>query len=167
MSRICFIFATLLLLTVSGCRTAGDFAYDLTIKDTGSTLNLKTGDTVRVVLNSNPSTGYFWNEDGKPDSDVIRLISKQFLPAEKEDHTVGAPRKMEFIYKAVGSGETGIRLSYKRPWEQKLPEATFQLRIMLKQKVSFLDKFDRSREPLKRVDSQGRVAAPLTEGSYK
>ena len=166
MIRICSILIILLLFT-AGCSTGRDFSYDLTIRDAGNTLNLKTGDTVRIVLESNPSTGYFWAEDGRPDSDVIRLVSKQFLNTAQGKNLSGAPGLMEFIYKAVGSGETGIRLSYKRPWEKKLPVSTFQLRIVIKPETSFLDRLDRSKEPLKRVDSKGRVAPALMEGSYK
>lgn len=164
MIRFCSILITLLLLAAAGCRTSGGYAYDLTIKDTGRTLDLKSGDVVRIVLKSNPSTGYFWSEDGAPDSDVLRLYTKQFLQQETRKNIVGAPGMQEFIYKAVGSGETGIRLSYKRPWEKTLPAETFQLRIIIPVEHSFMDRFDRSKIPLRRVDSKGRVVPSANEG---
>ena len=161
MIRFCSILTVLLLLVTAGCRTSGGYRHVLTANDTGRTLYLEQGDAIRVELRSNPSTGFFWTEDGKPDSDVLRLTVKHFIPAENQKKLAGAPGNQEFIYKAVGSGETGIRLSYKRPWEQKMPEATFQLRIVVKRDESFLDKWDRDQEPLRRVDSKGRVAPPL------
>lgn len=165
--RFCFIVTTLILFAAAGCRTADSYTYDLTVKDSGRTLALESGDTVRVVLNSNPSTGFFWNEERKPDSDVIRLFSKRFISSGKEKNISGAPGVQEFLYKAAGAGETGISLSYKRPWEQRPPASTFQLRIVIKPDISFLDKLDRSKEPLKRVDSKGRVAPPLPERRYQ
>ena len=166
MIRFCSVLLTLLLLAAAGCRTSSGFTHDLSEKDTGSTLYLNEGDSVRVTLNSNPSTGYFWGEDGKPDSDVIRLFRKEFQKKEQTEQIVGAPAKQEFVYKAVGYGETGIRLSYKRPWEKQQPASTFQLRIVIKQpEPSFLDRLDRSKMPLRRVDSKGRVAPPLNESN--
>lgn len=160
----CSFFITLFLLSVTGCGTTGRYAYDLTEKDSGLTLNLKSGDEVRVILKSNPSTGYMWGTDGIPDTDVIRLFVNRFIRNEQTKNISGAPGKQEFVYKAVGTGEAGIRLSYKRPWEKKIPEATFQLRIVIKPERSFLDDLDRSKQPLRRVDSKGRVAPPLNEG---
>ena len=163
MIRFCSILAALLLLLTAGCRTTGGYRHELTMLDTGRTLTLEQGDVIRIVLDSNPSTGYFWAEDGKPDSDVIRLAAKQFLPSDQQKQTVGASRNVEFIYKVVGSGETGIRLNYKRPWETVPPAERFQIKILVSSPVSFMDRFDRSRQPLRRVDSQGRVAPPLSE----
>ncbi|MBQ9772673.1 MAG: protease inhibitor I42 family protein [Lentisphaeria bacterium] len=165
MIRICSILLMLFLFALTGCRTTGGFTHDLTEKDSGSTLNLEPGDTIRIVLESNPSTGYLWGQDGTPDSDVIRLFNSQFQKIGKTK-AVGTPGKQEFIYKAVGHGEAGIRLSLKRPWENNRPQATFQLRIVIKQEVSFLDRLDRRKQPLRRVDSKGRVAPPLNE-SYR
>jgi len=165
--RFCSILLMLFLFTASGCRTTGGHAHNLTGKDTGSTLYLKQGDSIRVELQSNPSTGYIWNVDGKPDSDVIRLVLRQFVAQDKEKNITGAPRQEEFIYKAVGVGETGIRLSLKRPWERTQPRETFQVRIVIKPEVSFLDRFDRRNAPLRRVDSKGRVAPPLNESNRR
>ena len=164
MIRIFSILLILILFAASGCSTGG-YAYNLTEKDTGSTLHLKYGQTLRVVLKSNPSTGYLWGQDGTPDSDIIRLFNSQFQKTDKTN-VVGAPGKQEFIYKVVGYGETGIRLSLKRPWENVPPTATFQLRISVEPEVSFFDRLDRRQAPLRRVDSKGRVEAPFNE-SYR
>ena len=164
MIRFCALIMLLLLGITAGCSTTGEYAHDLSINDSGRTLELVPGDTIRIVLESNPSTGYFWNEDRKPDTDVIRLSSKQFLQADRKNNIAGAPGKQEFLYKVVGSGEAGIRLSLKRPWEAGLPVATFQLRIKVDATLnSFVDRFDRSKEPLRRVDSKGNVVPPLSE----
>lgn len=168
MIRFCSLIMLLLLGITAGCSTTGDYVHDLSINDSGRTLELVPGDTIRIVLESNPSTGYFWDEDGKPDTDVIRLSSKQFLPAPRKNNMTGVPRKQEFLYKVVGSGEAGIRLSHKRPWETGLPVATFQLKIKVDATLnSFMDRFDRSKEPLRRVDSKGNVAPPLSEDYHQ
>ena len=148
------------LFLATGCSSAGSRVLDLTEKDSGRTLELDPGDTVRVVLVSNPTTGFMWNQEGVPDSDVIRLYSSQFIRKEGTENMAGAPGTQEFLYKVVGAGETGVRLGYSRSWEKKKPASTFQLRIVVKQDVSFLDRLDRSNVPTKRVDSKGRVVEP-------
>lgn len=167
MKQLCVSVAFLLLLALSGCVSSSRFTCDLSEKDSGNILELKTGDTVRIVLKSNPSTGYFWKQDGIPDSDVIRLTSDRFLQTEQGKKLSGAPGTQEFIYQAVGPGETGIRLSYKRPWENNPPAEVFQLKIMIPRKYSFMDRFDKSKYPVRRVDSKGRVAPPLPEGESR
>ena len=128
MIRFCFIL-TLLLMFAAGCKTAEGYHSQLTMQDSGRTLSLNRGDTFRIALQSNPTTGFSWIEAGRPDPAVIRLKAWQFVSARKQKELVGAPGETEFIYKAVGPGETEIRLNYKRSWETVAPAKTFMLKI--------------------------------------
>ena len=130
MIRFCFIL-TLLLMFAAGCKTTGEYHSQLTMQDSGRTLSLKPGDTFRIVLQSNPTTGFSWIEAGKTAPDVIRLTAKRFVSAQKQKELVGAPGETEFTYKAVGYGETEIRLNYKRSWETVAPNKTFILKILV------------------------------------
>jgi len=115
----------------AGCKTAGEYHSQLTMQDSGRTLSLKPGDTVRIALQSNPTTGFSWIEAENPDPDVIRLTAKRFVSAQKQKELVGAPGETEFICEAVGPGETEIRLNYKRSWETVAPDKTFILKIIV------------------------------------
>lgn len=159
MIRLPVLFFFLFLLT--GCSSTSGIRYDLTEKDSGSTLRPETGDVIRIVLKSNPSTGYFWQEDGVPDSDVIRQVSET-IQGEKTELKTGVPGVQTMLYKVVGSGETGIRLSYRRPWEKNAPQDSFQIRVIVESPVGFIDFLDNSRVPTKRVGSKGQVE-PLYE----
>ena len=128
--RFCFIL-TLLLMFAAGCKTTEEYHSQLTMQDSGRTLSLKQGDTFRIALQSNPTTGFSWIEAGKPDPDVIRLTAKRFASARKQKNLVGASGETEFVYKAVGPGETEIRLNYKRSWETVAPAKTFMLKILV------------------------------------
>ena len=130
MSRFCFII-TILLMFAAGCKTTGEYHSQLTMPDSGRILTLKPGDTFRIALRSNPTTGFNWIEAGKTDTDVIRLTAKRFVSAQKQQNLDGAPGKTEFIYQAVGPGETEIRLNYKRSWETVVPDTTFRLKILV------------------------------------
>ena len=130
MSRFCFII-TILLMFAAGCKTTGEYHSQLTMPDSGRKLTLKPGDTFRIALQSNPTTGFNWIEAGKTDTDVIRLTAKRFVSAQKQQNLDGAPGETEFIYQAVGPGETEIRLNYKRSWETVVPDKTFRLKILV------------------------------------
>ena len=130
MSRFCFVLS-ILLIFATGCKTTVEYHSPLTMQDSGRTLSLKRGDSLRIALQSNPTTGFSWIEAGKMDTDVIRLTAKRFVSAQKRKDFAGAPGETEFIYKAVGPGETEIRLNYKRSWETVAPDKTFMLKILV------------------------------------
>ena len=134
MIRFYFIL-TILLIFAAGCKTTGEYHSQLTMQDSGRTLSLKPGDSFRIALQSNPTTGFSWIEAGKTDPDVIRLTAKRFVSAQKQKELVGAPGETEFIYKAVGTGETEIRLNYKRSWETVAPVKTFMLKIFVQKRT--------------------------------
>lgn len=133
MIRFCFIM-TILLMFAAGCKTAEEYHSQLTMQDSGRTLVLKPGDSFRIALQSNPTTGFSWIEAGKTAPEVIRLTAKRFVSAQKQKELVGAPCETEFIYKAVGAGETEIRLNYKRSWEKVAPAKTFMLKISVQKR---------------------------------
>ena len=128
--RFCFIL-TILFMFAAGCKTTEGYRSWLTMQDSGRTLSLKPGDTFRITLQSNPTTGFSWIETAEPAPDVIRLTVKRFVSAQKQKDFVGVPGRTEFIYKAVGPGETEIRLNYKRSWETVAPNKTFILKIIV------------------------------------
>lgn len=130
MIRFCFIL-TILFMFAAGCKTTEGYRSQLTMQDSGRTLSLKPGDTFRITLQSNPTTGFSWIETAEPAPDVICLTEKRFVSAQKQKDFVGVPGRTEFIYKAVGPGETEIRLNYKRSWETVAPNKTFILKIIV------------------------------------
>lgn len=80
---------------------------------------IKKGETIDVLLESNPSTGYVWDFKEAIDTTVIKLESKDFIKKDKGDKTaVGAAGSEKWIFKAVGRGKTTIKLKYARPWEK-------------------------------------------------
>ena len=155
-----FLPVFLLLAVLTGCTSPKEFSYELSETDSGATLRPEPGDTIRIVLKSNPTTGYLWKEDGVPDSDVLRKVSDEIRSENKT--LVGAPGVQTMVYKVVGSGETGIRLSYRRPWEKSVPQDTFQVRIIVDAPVGFIELLDNSKIPTRRVGSKGQVE-PLFE----
>ena len=146
-----------MILCLAGCVSSGEFSYDLSEKDSGITLRAKQGDTIRIVLESNPSTGFYWREDGRPDSDVVRQVFQDYQNKDSAPGKTGVPGHQIMIYKVVGSGDTGIRLGYSRSWEKNAPAQTFQIRLIAEPEEGFLEFLDNSKVPGQRVGSKGQV----------
>lgn len=93
----------------------------LSAADDGRQIELKEGQVLVISLESNPSTGYMW-EIEEADEGILRQTGK--IEFEPESHLLGAPgllgapSKQILRFEAVATGQTDLRLVYRRPWEQ-------------------------------------------------
>lgn len=75
-------------------------------------IKMKVGEIFSVELESNPTTGYQWEESF--DEKKVKLVDKNFdLPSR----AIGAAGKETFTFEALSEGTSTIRLDYKRGWE--------------------------------------------------
>ena len=74
------------------------------------------GDTVRVMLGSNPSTGYAWGEPDISNEAVIELKGEPEYIQPDEAYP-GAAGFEQFEFKAKEKGECRVELEYGQPWE--------------------------------------------------
>jgi inhibitor of cysteine peptidase len=97
--------------------------------DAGSTVNLRVGDTMEVVLEGNPTTGFSW-ETAALDASVLKQLGEpEFKP---DTSLIGAGGKFTFRFEAVASGQTLLQLVYHRPWETNVPpEKTFEMTVVV------------------------------------
>ena len=127
--------------------------YELTDKDTGRTLHLDRGDTVTVKLVSNPTTGYQW-QFGTPPFDEKVMILRGDKYIRPQEQLAGAPGKRSLTFLAEGSGRTGLRLIYVRPWEKNRPPAQeFNLMVIVKDGTED----EQKRGPAMRRNSKGEL----------
>ena len=148
-------------LAVAACMSAlcscslftGPRHYELTDKDTGRTLHLDRGDTVTIQLVSNPTTGYLW-KFGTPLYDETVMILRGDKYIKPQEQLCGAPGKRSLTFLAEGSGRTGVRLIYVRPWEKNSPPAKeFNLMVIVKDGTED----EQKRGPAMRRNSKGEL----------
>ncbi len=97
-------------------------------KDSYGTINVKKGDTFKIELISNPTTGYQWNADF--DDTLIELVNKTYKADEPQ--LMGSGGKEIYEFKLIGSNaDTTISFTYARPWESVPPidEISFPIKI--------------------------------------
>ena len=83
----------------------------------GSGTELNVGDTLILILNGNPSTGYTWG--------VVYYVQPVIEPRgepeyQSSSNLPGAVGTNTFRFLAVGEGQATLRLVYHRPQNEKL-----------------------------------------------
>ena len=153
------VFRKMMIAALTVCTTilcsctlfSGPKHYDLTDADSGRTLHLNKGDTFTVLLVANPTTGYLWKLGTPPyDENVMIMRGDRYI--QPEEQLCGAPGKRSLTFLAEGSGRTGLRLIYVRPWEKNQPPAReFNLMVIVKDGTEAKD------EPRMRRNSKGEL----------
>ena len=86
----------------------------LSEKDDGQTVKIPVGDTVRIHLSENASTGFRWAIDHYDEASIQALSSE---PRHDRQAPVGAPGETVFDFKARQAGKGQIVLKHWRHWE--------------------------------------------------
>ena len=147
--------AVLLAAGLCSCSwLTGPRHYELTEKDNGRTLHLDRGDTFTVTLVSNPSTGFQWQFGTPPYDETVMILRGDKYIQPQEQLAAGAPGKRRLSFLAEGSGRTGLRLIYVRPWEKNHPPAKeFNLMVIVKDGTES----EQRRGPAMRRNSKGEL----------
>ncbi len=128
--RMSFALVLLMLaLTLIAAGKQRGIMLRLTQADSGSTITLHPGDTLEIVLQGNPSTGYTW--EVKPGSEALlkQKGEPEFTPDSK---ALGSEGRMTFRFDVVAVGKGSLVLLYRRTFEPEArPLRTFGIRIVI------------------------------------
>ena len=124
-SVVALIF--LLIALLSGC-SAGN-PIQLYQIDSGRTIRVEPGDTLKFVLDSNPTTGYQWK--ALPwDTEVIEQIDKPVYKSRSK--AIGSGGELTFYFKALSTGQTPLKFIYFRAFEKDVPPVkSFKVTIVV------------------------------------
>jgi predicted secreted protein len=73
------------------------------------------GESFRITLCSNPSTGFSWEDPVISGSADVSIVDHQVSPASGS--TAGAAGSELFTFRAGSAGTATIDFAYSRPWE--------------------------------------------------
>lgn len=114
------------MLTV--CLMAGCGGGVKTYIDAGKTIITGVDREFIIALDSNPTTGYRWQESHEVS--MLSLVEDIYEPDEKAEGLVGAGGTQYYCFKALKEGSTEINLVYKRSWEEETArERVFKVNI--------------------------------------
>ncbi|MGA2636035.1 MAG: protease inhibitor I42 family protein [Terracidiphilus sp.] len=107
----------------------------ITDSDKGGTIHMKTGDTLEVRLEANPTTGFMWFLK-KESTRLLKLTgqteTKPPEPAAGQPVMVGRPIFQVFEFQAKQPGDGILLLHYVRSWDPPSPnEQQFQIHVVV------------------------------------
>jgi predicted secreted protein len=96
--------------------------------DNGSTMTVKAGDIIQVVLKGNPTTGYTWAVAlSEKDASILQQMGAPgYVP---DSQLTGSGGTFTFRFKALKAGEALLKLVYARSWESVPPLETFSMTV--------------------------------------
>ncbi len=78
---------------------------------------IAAGTDVRIVLCSNPSTGFAWDEPRIGDSAILQLVERSYqAPDGASLPIVGAAGGEIVTLHALAAGTTTLSIPYSQPW---------------------------------------------------
>lgn len=78
----------------------------------GESMELKTGDTIYIRLNENPTTGFSWQMNT---TDGLVVVSDEYIAPDTD--LVGAGGVHAWEVRAAATGTQQVTAMYRRPWE--------------------------------------------------
>lgn len=107
-----------LALAVAGWTARQAKTVELNGGQSGSSVELRTGDTLQLALEGNPTTGYTW-APATLDQAILKSAGEpEFQPSSS---ALGAGGTVTCRFTAVGAGQTTLQMIYSRPFEKDVP----------------------------------------------
>ena len=113
----------LMVLSLAACGPAPKPPVAAEEADAGDSIRKKPGETFTVELESNPSTGYRWELDGKEDATVVRKLSDAYRSRPHAPEMVGVGGTERWQFQAEKPGKTVLHFIYRRPFEKEAAPA--------------------------------------------
>jgi len=107
----------------------------ISTKHISQKIKVNAGDSLKVVLCSNPSTGFQWSETAEiSDQNILEQVDHKFVMPESEPlPPPGTPGQEVWTFKALNEGKSTISLEYSQSWEGgEQGEWTYTLTVTVK-----------------------------------
>lgn len=118
------LIATVAIVLLAACAEQ-PATRTVTAAQSGTSVELRVGDTLVVALDGNPTTGFDWALVGSV-TPPLELAERTFTPSGT---ALGAPGTVSYRFKAAAPGTTRIVMTYSRSWESVPPDRTFELAV--------------------------------------
>ena len=101
----------------------------LSENDSGKTIEVHTGDVIRITLESNITTGYSWENADKVDKDILALDSDDYVSDPNPEEMDGVGGNTVIVYRALKPGKTKVDLVYSQSWEPSEFDQRFNVTV--------------------------------------
>jgi inhibitor of cysteine peptidase len=119
-----------LALTACGGKSTEMPGGELVISEPGKTIEVTAGNEFKIVIDSNPSTGYQWKLVGALDENIVQFVSNEYRASEPV--MPGSGGSDVWVFRAVAAGETTITLGHFPPGEGQPAEQEVTFTVSVK-----------------------------------
>jgi inhibitor of cysteine peptidase len=122
------------IITITACWILTGPVYAEKISKTESAhqhkVKMKTGDTLEITLEGNPTTGYIWEKVEGDNTILSPQGDYKYTPAKP---LVGSGGKFVFTFQGAATGKTRLCLIYHRSFEKNVaPAKAFEIMVIVK-----------------------------------
>ncbi len=104
----------------------------ISLDQNGSTIDVKNGDTIKLSLKGNITTGFSWEIASIDQDYLVQEGDMEYSDMPNPKNLTGTPGIFNYSFKAVKQGETSLKIIYHQPWEKDVePYDTFTLNIKI------------------------------------
>ncbi len=96
--------------------------------ENGTDITLRPGGQLRLKLDSNPTTGYFWYLKDIDASQIDQLSDDYFADPAPEGMVGGGGHQL-FVFEALSTGRSELVLSYERHPEDVAETLTLNIKV--------------------------------------
>jgi len=97
--------------------------------ESGRTIEIETHDTLKIVLEGNPTTGYLWKTEPWDTSIIEQTGEPVYKP---KSNAIGSGGEYTFHFKALSPGQTVLRFIYLRSFERDVPPLkSFEVKVVV------------------------------------
>lgn len=86
----------------------------LTDPEDGGYMGIVVGQDVKLVFDSNPTTGYFWRYEVSGGTSAVEEVSADYVADAAPEGVVGSGGQQEFVFIGAAAGEAVLEFSYER-----------------------------------------------------
>jgi inhibitor of cysteine peptidase len=125
-----FFIAAVVFVLALGCsgRREAETVLRLTADDAGKERHITVDGELTIALPSNPTTGYAWELEAC-DTAILDNPSHEFVAPNTTMEGSGGTEEWHFAGKSTG--QTEVRLVYRRSWEKAEPLETYSVTIVV------------------------------------
>lgn len=94
----------------------------------GTDVTLRPGGKLQLKLDSNPTTGYYWYLKDI-DASQIDELSEDYVADPAPEGIVGSGGHQMFVFEALSTGKSKLKLSYERSPEDVAGSLTLNIKV--------------------------------------
>ncbi len=125
-----FLFSALAVFGLFACKQQSKVLQTVESSKLTGQMKVKLGETVKINLRSNASTGYAWDLGHKLDKNVLEFTERVFVEDENPGMMVGVGGIETWSFKGLKKGKAFVHMVYARgdqdPKEEKIYEVTVE-----------------------------------------